>query len=459
MKMYKSILFCAAVVVAVPACSSNEDSNSGVGGSSNSSGGASSTTGITGTGGNSQVSNSSLTSVGGSTVGQSSTNSGTGGMSTATSATGGTKATGGSTGSTSNGGTKAVGGTTSNGGSTAAGCVPAPTTYPNLFVTVAGHTQEESDSKVSNAWSSLFNPSGSGTIYFNGPGADESYVMDIANNDVRSEGMSYGMMVAVQLDKQTEFDRIWTWVKNHMAQNCSGDKCTGQIAWSVKTSGAKNSTGGAPDGEEYMATALIFAHNRWGDAGKFKYATEAQWVLDLTRTQYFHTNPHLVKFVANSNTTDPSYILPAFYQVWACFDTANAAFWNTAITDGRAFYHKGTDANGVCPYQSSWDGSSPQAANADSVRCVANLMMDYNFFKADPWQSETYAPKFAAHEKNAGPPSSYCNALLGFGLPAADGKAYVDKLWSASIPSKNYWNGVLYMLSLLHVSGNFKLYY
>jgi len=390
-------------------------------------------------------------------------------MSTVNTVTGGTKATGGSTGSVSSGGTtqpgkatggtKAAGGTQAAGGSTVVGCTPAPTTYPNLFVTLSGHTQEQSDSKVSAAWSSLFNPSGSGTIYFNGPGSDESYVEDINNRDVRSEGMSYGMMVAVQLDHQTEFDRIWTWVRNHMAQGCSGDKCTGEIAWSCATSGSKNSNGAAPDGEEYMATALIFAHNRWGDAGKFKYATEAKWVLDIIRTKYFHTNPHLVKFVANSNTTDPSYILPAFYQAWACFDTTNAAFWNTAITDGRAFFHKGTDGNGVCPYQSSWDGSQPQAANADSVRCVVNLMMDYNFFKADPWESETYAPKFAAHEKNAGPPSTYCNALLGFGLPASDGKAFVDKLWSANVPSHDYWNGVLYMLSLLHVSGNFKLYY
>jgi len=271
--------------------------------------------------------------------------------------------------------------------------------------------------------------------------------------------MSYGMMVAVQLGKQTDFDRLWTWVKTHMAQGCSGDKCTGQIAWSCATSGSKKSTGGAPDGEEYMATALIFARNRWGDTGKFKYGTEAQWVLDVIRTQYFHTNPHLPKFVANSNTTDPSYILPAFYQAWACFDATNAAFWNTAITDGRAFFHKGVDGSGVCPYQSSWDGSQPQVANSDSVRCVANLMMDYNFFKVDAWQSQTYAPMFAAHEKNAGPPSSYCDALLGFGLPAADGKPFVDKLWSANVPSHDYWNGVLYMLSLLHVSGNFKLYY
>ncbi len=369
---------------------------------------------------------------------------------------------GANTGGQATGGGSPEGGATTGGqgtGGVSTGCIPAPTTYPNLFVTLSGHTQEESDSKVSNAWSSLFNPSSSGTIYYDGPGSDESYVQDIWNNDVRSEGMSYGMMAAVQLDHQTEFDRLWTWVRNHMAQGCSGDVCTGEIAWSCTTSGSKKSNGGAPDGEEYMATALIFAHNRWGDSGKFNYATEAQWVLDIIRTKYFHTNPHLVKFVANSNNTDPSYILPAFYQVWACFDAANSDFWNTAITDGRAFYHVGVDGNGVCPYQSSWDGSNPQAANSDSVRCVVNIMMDHNFFAADPWQSETYAPMFAAHERNAGPPSSYCNALLGFGLPPDEGKAFVDRLWSANVPNHDYWNGVLYMLAMLHVSGNFKLYY
>ncbi len=419
---------------------------SGSGGSAT--GGTTPTGGVSGSGGSAT---GGITPTGGQTTGGESP---VGGSDTGGQATGGESTEGGS-----NTGGQATGGEPSTGGSLPEGCIPAPTDYPNLFVTLSGHTQEESDSKVANAWSSLFNPSGSGTIYYNGPGSDESYVQDIWNNDVRSEGMSYGMMAAVQLDHQTEFDRLWTWVRNHMAQGCTGDVCTGEIAWSCTTSGSKKSNGGAPDGEEYMATALIFAQNRWGDTGKFNYAIEAQWVLDVIRTKYFHTNPHLVKFVANSNNTDPSYILPAFYQVWACFDPDNAEFWNTAITDGREYFHYGVDQNGVCPYQSSWDGSNPQQANADSVRCVMNLMMDYNYFQADPWQSETYAPMFANHERNAGPPASHCNALLGFGLPAADGKAFVDKIWSANVPNHDYWNGVLYMLSLLHVSGNFKLYY
>ncbi|MBN1608293.1 MAG: hypothetical protein JW940_16805 [Polyangiaceae bacterium] len=379
-------------------------------------------------------------------------------------ASGGTTAAGGASdtgGSSTTGGSSAAGGATggsTNVGGASAECTP-PATYENFFVTLSGHTQEEVDSKVSAAWSSLFNPSSSGTLYFDGPGSDESYVKDIYNNDVRTEGMSYGMITAVQLDHQTEFDRLWSWVRNHMAQGCSGDKCTGEIAWSCSTSGSKNSGGGAPDGEEYFATALIFAQNRWGDTGKFKYGTEAKWVLDVIRTKYFHTNPHLVKFVASSNNTDASYVLPAFYQVWACFDTANAEFWNTAVKDGREFFHVAGDSNGVFPDQSSWTGGTVKGATVDWIRCVVNIMMDHNFFNADPWQTETYAPKFAAHEKNAGGAQGFCSSTLAMGLPAADGKAFADKLWSANIPSRDYWGGTLYMLSLLHLSGNFKLYY
>ena len=97
----------------------------------------------------------------------------------------------------------------------AGGCKP-PTVYTNLFVTLAGHTQADSDAKLSKAWSSLFSSSSSGAIYFDGPGSDESYVKDIYNGDVRTEGMSYGMMIAVQMNKKREFDALWNWSKTYM---------------------------------------------------------------------------------------------------------------------------------------------------------------------------------------------------------------------------------------------------
>ena len=245
--------------------------------------------------------------------------------------------------------------------------------------------------------------------------------------------MSYGMMVAVQLDHQTEFDRLWTWVKNHMAQG------TGEIRWKCTTAGSGCAGGGAPDGEEYMATALIFASHRWGDStgpAKIAYSTEAKWVLNVVRTKYFNAQYHLVKFVSSSNNVDPSYVLPAFYEVWACFDTENAAFWKESATAGRAYMQKVVDSNGVCPYQASMTATNPQAANADSTRCPVNLMMDWYLFGKDTWQKDTYAPKFGAYSssRNNGGAAVGCNSTLGFALPASSGKAFVDKLWSTGRP-------------------------
>jgi oligosaccharide reducing-end xylanase len=415
---------------------------------------SSGTAGVSGAGG-------THAGTGGVNAGTGGTIAGTSGSSSAEGGSGATSQTGGSggvagtggTGGGDSGGTAGIGGT---GGGTGAECMP-PTSYANLFVTVSGKTQAESDQKLASAWSTLFNANGSGTIYFNGPGSDESYVKDIFNNDVRSEGMSYGMMAAVQLDHQTEFDRLWTWVKNHMANG------TGEIRWSCKTSGSGCAGGGAPDGEEYMATALIFASHRWGDStgpAKIAYSTEAKWVLDVVRTKYFNSQYHLVKFGSSSNNVDPSYVLPAFYKVWACFDTANADFWTEAVTAGRQYMQKVVDGNGVCPYQASFTATNPQAANSDSLRCVVNLMMDWYLFGEDAWQKDTYAPKFGAYSssRNNGGAAIGCNATLGFALPASSGKPFVDKLWSTGVPSGNYWDGVLYMLGMLHVSGNFRIW-
>jgi oligosaccharide reducing-end xylanase len=354
-------------------------------------------------------------------------------------------------GSPASAGAAAIGATTVPGN----GCTP-PSAYANLFVSVSGHTQAESDAKVAAAWTALFTAGGKGSIFYNGPGADESYVEDTYNNDVRTEGMSYGMMIAVELNHQTEFDRLWAFVKAHMAQG------TGQIAWHVSTSGGKLASGGAPDGDEYFAAALVFAHKRWGDtSGKFDYAKEAQWVLDLLRTQEFSKTANIVEFYAGSGNTDGSYVLPAFYQTWACFDTANADFWNAAVKAGRDFFHAAIDSNGVIGDRSSFTGATQAGAGADTIRCVANIMMDHNFFNADPWQTDTYATKYGSYESShaSGVAQQSCNALLGFGLPASSGKAFVDKLWSTNPPNHDYWNGVLYMLAMVHVSGNFQLWY
>jgi oligosaccharide reducing-end xylanase len=386
--------------------------------------------------------------------------SGGGAGSSATGGTGGSTATGGSGGDAFDAGSippdGASAATTTIAGN---GCTP-PAQYADLFISVLGQTQASSQAKVDAAWAQLFNPSNANTIFYTGPKTGEAYIKDVADNAVRSEGQSYGMMVAVQLNHQTEFDELWAFVRDYMWP--SGNT----IHWQVSTSGAVNGSGGAPDGDEWFAAALVFAHYRWGDtSGKYNYGSEAQKTLDLVRTTDFSSTYHLVRYFTGSdgNGTDASYMLPAFYQTWACFDTANADFWNQAVTATRAWLQTAAGTTGNIGDQSSFAGQTTNSSGDDKLRIVANFMSDYNFFNADPFEA-TYASEYATwvmSNSNNSTAMLACNGLLGFGLPTSSGKPFVQKLWSAAIPTGNfrYYDGALYTLALLYVSGAFHLWY
>ena len=430
-------------------------------GGSNSSGGTTGSAGLTGTAG----------SAPGGTTGSAGV-TGTGGTAGGAGVTGkgGTTGSAGVTGAAGSGpgGTTGTGGAGNDGGPASAatstivgnGCMP-PAQYENLFITLLGQTQASSDAKLAAAWNQLYNPSNANTVFYNGPGTGEAYVEDIADSAVRSEGQSYGMMTAVQLNHQTEFDELWTFVKNHMWKSGSNT-----ISWQTNTSGAVTGSGGAPDGDEWFAAALVFAHYRWGDtSGKYNYGTEAQATLNLVRTTDFNQSLHLVRYFTgtDSNGTDASYMLPAFYQTWACFDTANAAFWNSALTATRAWLQTAAGTTGNIGDQSSFAGVTTNSSGDDKLRIVANFMSDHNFFDADPFET-TYASEYATwvtSNNNGSTAMLACNGLLGFGLPASSGTPFVQKLWSVAIPTGQYryYDGTLYTIALLHVSGAFHLWY
>ncbi len=103
---------------------------------------------------------------------------------------------------------------------------------------------------------------------------------DWANNDARTEGMSYGMMIAVELNKKREFDALWNWAKTYMLITDPTNPSMGYFAWSMDTDGTPRSTGAAPDGEEYFTMALYFAAHRWGNGkGIYNYKAEADKIL------------------------------------------------------------------------------------------------------------------------------------------------------------------------------------
>ena len=218
-------------------------------------------------------------------------------------------------------------------------------------------------------------------------GSDMAYIEDIGNGDVRTEGMSYGMMIAVQLDKKAEFDRLWKWAKTYMYQTEGPFK--GYFAWHCSTDGVQLDANPASDGEEWFATALFFASGRWGNgAGLFDYRQQAQAILDSMRaktaegngiaTDMFDPLEKQVVFVPsgrNATFTDPSYHLPAYYELWTRWSDKDNQFWAEAAGVSRSFFKKAANPQ---------TGLMPDYANFDGTPATTG---DHKDFRFDAWRT------------------------------------------------------------------------
>jgi endo-1,4-beta-D-glucanase Y len=357
--------------------------------------------------------------------------------------------------------------------------------YRNLFAELLSKSQAEVDAKIDDAFQSLFY--GDGTNIYYETGADEAYILDVNNNDVRSEGMSYGMIISVQLDKKEEFDKLWRWARNRMY--VTSGQLAGYFNWQMSSSGQVIGGPSAPDGEEYFAMALVLASERWGDGeGILNYGQQARTLLaDLTTKGAFNRDSHLVTFGPTCcyDYTDPSYVLPAFYEKWACFDQQTRGFWQSAVTAARQHLRAAPHSEtGLAPYLANFDGSPHPSGpdfNTDSWRVVGNIMMDYHLYDHDPWHTEfadRFADFFISQEGKQPIPAEFRlngevtvtydgpakglvsqNALVAFGATPEKGRGFVQALWDTPIPFNEYryYDGVLYMLALLHAGGRFRV--
>ena len=185
-----------------------------------------------------------------------------------------------------------------------------------------GKTEEEIKSKLQEVIHNFFY--GEDKVYFP-VGDDMAYIEDTGNHDARTEGMSYGMMMCVQMDMKEEFDRLWKWSKTYMWMAEGWNE--GYFAWSCQVDGKKNANGPAPDGEEFFAMALFFASKRWGDGeGIFNYSAQARESLSAcinkgkngrAGTPMWNLENKQILFVPGVDFTDPSYHLPHFYELFA----------------------------------------------------------------------------------------------------------------------------------------------
>ena len=369
--------------------------------------------------------------------------------------------------------------------------------YRNMFKELLNKTDTEVDTKVAAAFQQIFYGTATQKLYYE-VGTDMAYILDVANNDVRSEGMSYGMMICLQLDKKAEFDKLWRWTKTYM-QHTSGN-LDGFFRWQMNTNGGVIDNNPAPDGEAYFITALFFAANRWGNGtGIYNYAAEAQAALSKVQSKtgagginsLFNTTSKLITFGPNTGSydyTDPSYNLPGFFELWGRWSTSNTTFWpQTPAASRKLIRDASHPTSGLTADYSNFDGTPKTTTfntNShrfmyDAWRTIMNLGMDYHWFKTDPQQpiiaeryltffknqGADYKNHFDWNGANAGGDHSTglvaCNAVASLAVnnPTLT-TPFVQEFWNVGVPSGTYryYDGMLYLLAMLNCSGDFKIW-
>lgn len=371
--------------------------------------------------------------------------------------------------------------------------------YRNLWKEY-GYSEEEVKNRLEAAFQTIFYGTEEERFYHEA-GADMGYLEDTGNHDVRTEGMSYGMMVCVQLDKKEEFDRIWKWVKTYMWMSEGEGRY--YFRWSCNTDGTPNSDGPAPDGEEFFAMALFFASNRWGDGeGIFNYSQEARNILsecvhkgeeDHPGEPMWDRERKLIKFIPGVDFTDPSYHLPHFYELFALWaKEEDRDFWKQAAQASREYLHLACHPDtGLSPEYSEYDGT-PHTEHveqfgrhdwyySDAYRTMANIGLDSLWFGKDPWQKEIaqtfqefYCVKQQEHwdgvflvdgtrleEKALHPVAVIAvNAQASLAAEGEFSRECMEKFWNTPLRTgdRRYYDNFLYMFAFMALSGNYRIW-
>jgi oligosaccharide reducing-end xylanase len=391
--------------------------------------------------------------------------------------------------------------------------------YRNLFAE-NGHSQREIRARVDSAFQQLFHGDPTHQTLYYSSGANSNgplaYITDIKHNDVRTEGLSYGMIIAVELNRKSEFDALWNWSKTYLYHDSPTHPSYGFFSWQARTNGQTLSEFVAPDGESYYVMALYFAANRWGNGrGIYNYKAEADRLLTSMRHRASITGP---MFMVRRNTnsvqtvtagplfdaerkmvlfspsterarfTDPSYHLPAFYELWARWGPLeDRAFWTEAAAASRDFFPRATHpVTALNPNYANFDGSPVTSFGRsgnfgfDAFRTAGNWSVDWSWWAKDGREKEL-SDRLQAFFESKGMTNYGCqftldgnkqlddrhaqglvavNAVASLAATNPRSKQFVEALWNMPTPDgiERYYEGLLYLMALLHCSGDFRIW-
>ncbi len=367
-----------------------------------------------------------------------------------------------------------------------------PSSYPNAFASLLGKSEREIDAKIDALFERLFHGDPASEAIYYSVGDDQAYIQDILHDDVRSEGIGLGMLIALQLDRRQELDRLWRFAKASLEQREGAAR--GYFLSSCADGPCLD-----PYGHQELAMALLFAHGRWGSrGGDIDYGAEA-WRLLNVMWQKEQENGGVVEGVTNmldadvrlvveqptlgkSEFTSPANVKPAYYALWS--QATGEARWTKAAEAGRALLRASPHpVTGLMPTACDFEGaprSGAQNTTPEGYRAQLNMTLDQIFHgPADLYAAESDALLgFFASEGIA----TYCSrytldgsACVDFGHSPAivamngvsaitstrgDRQAFVQAVWDLPAPSgaTRYYDGLLHLVALVTLGGKLRVY-
>ena len=199
-------------------------------------------------------------------------------------------------------------------------------------------------------------------------------------DETRSEGMGYGILLSAYFGDKGVFDSLFAFYKSKRTSNALN-----LMAWQVTCTGFTD-RGSATDGDLDVAFALIVAHYQWGE----DYLEEADSILTILQDHYFTTcgsgiytlQPGYSDYYwGGCDLTDLSYYTPAYFKVFA--EVTGEGFWDDVADDAYTILYNGADATtGLVRDWQSYDGGDPPSGWTDYYRYDAcrvpwRMALDY----------------------------------------------------------------------------------
>jgi len=228
-------------------------------------------------------------------------------------------------------------------------------------------------------------------------------------HDAVSEGVAYGMFLALYCNDQAYFNKIWNAGEKYMWNAGGGYGNSGNYYdWRVNRTGSKTGTGPASDADQDIALLLIFADQLvkkgiWSGTytkeNGADYETRARSLLGTIRTSMVDQGKYLMpghwgdSGGYSGDIKNPGYFAPAFYRVFAEFEPEYKSTWEALINGSYELIEKSPGYDkGLLPDWCTLDGTSTGGAgyNAyfegdalyrDAIRVYWRLATDYLWYK------------------------------------------------------------------------------